>query len=224
MTPAPATPTGTDAIPTPVSPGALAIPSRLTPSRRAGSRRRQTFYGAVMLVLVLVVGVTASAWRSADVAQALPPVMLAPAVVFATLRLEGAIVRGEGRDWALNRKSALGYGVPVPVALTAYCLKGLTRRDNYVRQGIVASDPRMFPLARYLEVYVGRNYFGRFLIDDTGGKIKGNRLDIWTPTCAEARRFGWQRGTAVLVPRPRAGRADTLMTGRLGGVAVVGGP
>ena len=129
------------------------------------------------------------------------------------------MVRGAARDWALNRTSALGYGEPVPVALTAYCLKGLTRRDRYVRQGIVASDPRMFPLARYLEIYIGKKYFGRFLIDDTGGKIKGNRLDIWTPTCAEARRFGWQLGTAVLVPRPRGARADTLMTGRLGGVA-----
>ena len=101
--------------------------------------------------------------------------------------------------------------------LTAYCLKGLTRRDRYVRQGIVASDPKMFPLARYLEIYVGRKYFGRFLIDDTGGKIKGNRLDIWTPTCAEARTFGIQRGTAVLVPRPRGAAKDTLLTGRLGG-------
>jgi 3D (Asp-Asp-Asp) domain-containing protein len=171
-----------------------------------------------MLVLVLAVGIMASAWRAADVVPPLPRVVFAPTVVSATLRLEGAVVRGAARDWALHRTSALGYGEPVPVALTAYCLKGLTRRDRYVRQGIVAADPRMFPLARYLEVYVGRNYFGRFLIDDTGGKIKGNRLDIWTPTCAEARRFGWQRGTAVLVPRPRGARADTLMTGRLGGV------
>ena len=171
-----------------------------------------------MLSMVLVTGVVASLWRSTKTILPAPRIRFAPTVVTATLRLEGAVVRGARRDWALHRTSALGYGEPVPVALTAYCLKGLTRRDRYVRLGIVAADPRMFPLARYLEVYVGKNYFGRFLIDDTGGKIKGNRLDIWTPTCAEARRFGWQRGTAVLVPRPRGARADTLMTGRLGGV------
>jgi 3D (Asp-Asp-Asp) domain-containing protein len=105
----------------------------------------------------------------------------------------------------------------VPVELTAYCLQGTTRRDRYVRQGIVAADPKLFPLARYLEIYVGRTYWGRFLIDDTGGAIKGNRLDIWTPTCREARIFGRQRGTAVLVPRPRGAKSDTLLTGRLGG-------
>jgi hypothetical protein len=66
-------------------------------------------------------------------------------------------------------------------------------------------------------VYVGRRYFGRFLIDDTGKKIKGNRLDIWTPTCSEARRFGFQHGIAVLVPRPRGAQKDTILTGRLGG-------
>ena len=177
-------------------------------------------YGATMLALVLAVGVVSSMWRTTATPRPQARLVFAPTVVMATLRLEGAVVRGAARDWALHRKSALPYGEPVPVALTAYCLKGLTRRDRYVRQGIVASDPRMFPLARYLEVYVGKKYFGRFLIDDTGGKIKGNRLDIWTPTCAEARRFGWQLGTAVLVPRPRGGSGDTLMTGRLGGVAV----
>lgn len=171
--------------------------------------------------MVVAVGVAASMWRAAGAVVPMPAVLFAPTVVSPPLRLEGAVVRGAARDWALHRKSALGYGEPVPVALTAYCLKGLTRRDRYVRQGIVASDPRMFPLARYLEIYVGRNYYGRFLIDDTGGKIKGNRLDIWTPTCAEARRFGWQLGTAVLVPRPRGARADTIMTGRLGGAAKV---
>ena len=190
----------------------------MTPARRSGSRRRQSLYGAVMLTLVLVVGVSASIIRDRARVLPVPPIRFAPTVVYATLRLEGALVRGAAANWAINRTTALRYGDPVPVGLTAYCLKGLTRRDRYVRLGIVASDPRIFPLARYLEIYVGRNYFGRFLIDDTGKKIKGNRLDIWTPTCSEARRFGWQRGTAVLVPRPRGAHKDTLMTGRLGGV------
>ncbi len=193
------------------------VPSHVTPSRRPGStRRRRTWYGAAMMVLVLLVGVGAAAARVRAGLEPVQPLQFAPSVVYAELRLEGALVRGASRDWALHRDSPLGFGVPVPVSLTAYCLKGLTRRDRYVRQGIVASDPKMFPLARYLEIYVGKTYFGRFLIDDTGGVIKGNKLDIWTPTCREARLFGRQQGTAVLVPRPR-GPADSVMTGRLGG-------
>jgi 3D (Asp-Asp-Asp) domain-containing protein len=171
------------------------------------------------LSIVLCAGVAAVGLRMRADGIPLPiaPISFEPTVVYADLRLEGALVRGAAANWAINRGTPLRLGDPVPVAITAYCLKGLTRRDRYVRQGIVASDPKMFPLARYLEIYIGRKYFGRFLIDDTGGKIKGNRLDIWTPTCAEARLFGFQRGTAVLVPRPRGAAPDTLMTGRLGG-------
>lgn len=191
--------------------------SPLTPSRKAGSRRRRSWYGAGMFALVLVVAVAAAALRERAPLPPPRPILLAPSVVEAVLRLEGALVRGAAANWALTRKSAVRLGDPMPVALTAYCLKGLTRRDHYVRDGIVASDPRMFPLARYLELYVGRKYFGRFLIDDTGRKIKGNRLDIWTPTCSAARRFGFQHGIAVLVPRPRGAQKDTILTGRLGG-------
>ncbi len=173
-----------------------------------------------MLGSVLVVSVTAAAARERVVPHA--PIRFEPSVVFATLRLEGALVRGAASDWAVDRQSPIAYGVPVPVSLTAYCLKGLTRRSRYVRQGIVASDPRIFPLARYLEIYVGKKYLGRFLIDDTGGKIKGNILDIWTPTCAEARQFGRRKGTAVLVPRPAGASGEAAMTGRLGGEAKKG--
>lgn len=144
------------------------------------------------------------------------PDRLEPAMVLATMRLEGALVRGAARSWALGHRGPAEYGEPVPVQLTSYCLKGTTRRDRYVRQGIVAADPRLFPLGRYVELYVGRKYFGRFLVDDTGGKIKDAILDIWTPECRDARRFGRVHGTAVLVPRPHGVHPDSLLTGRLG--------
>jgi 3D (Asp-Asp-Asp) domain-containing protein len=92
-------------------------------------------------------------------------------------------------------------GQVVEVSLTQYCLRGETRRGRWVRPGIVAADPRVFPLARYVEVFLGKHYLGRFLVDDTGKNIIGNTLDIWTPSCREARRFGRQWGQAVLVAR-----------------------
>jgi 3D (Asp-Asp-Asp) domain-containing protein len=94
------------------------------------------------------------------------------------------------------------YGDPVPVQMTAYCLtRNTPRRGRYVRAGIVAADPRLFPLSRYVELYADGRYLGRFLIDDTGRLIRGNIIDIWMPTCREARQFGRRKGTAVLVPR-----------------------
>jgi 3D (Asp-Asp-Asp) domain-containing protein len=92
-------------------------------------------------------------------------------------------------------------GEEIPISLTQYCLNGTTRRGRWVRPGIVAADPRIFPLARYVEVFMGNKYLGRFLVDDTGIDVIGTTLDIWTPSCAEAARFGRQSGRAVLVAR-----------------------
>jgi hypothetical protein len=38
-------------------------------------------------------------------------------------------------------------------------------------------------------------------VDDTGVNVIGATLDIWTPSCSQAARFGRQSGRAVLVAR-----------------------
>lgn len=112
------------------------------------------------------------------------------------IRMRAAGVIPDPRRFARARP-----GEEVPVSLTQYCLKGITRRGRYVRPGIVAADPRIFPLARYVEVFMDKKYLGRFLVDDTGGNVIGATLDIWTPSCRQATRFGRQHGKAVLVAR-----------------------
>jgi 3D (Asp-Asp-Asp) domain-containing protein len=92
-------------------------------------------------------------------------------------------------------------GILIPVSLTQYCVQGETRRGRQTRHGIVAADPRIFPLARYVEVFLGNEYLGRYLVDDTGGNVLGATLDIWNPNCKEAARFGRHWGAAVLVAR-----------------------
>jgi 3D (Asp-Asp-Asp) domain-containing protein len=92
-------------------------------------------------------------------------------------------------------------GVTIPVSLTQYCVQGETRRGRQTRHGIVAADPRIFPLARYVEVFLGDEYLGRYLVDDTGGNVLGATLDIWNPDCKEAARFGRHWGAATLVAR-----------------------
>lgn len=92
-------------------------------------------------------------------------------------------------------------GEEIPISITQYCLKGTTRRGRFVRPGIVAADPRIFPLARYVEVFMGKKYLGRFLVDDTGQNVIGATLDIWTPSCRQATVFGRHRGKAVLVAK-----------------------
>jgi 3D (Asp-Asp-Asp) domain-containing protein len=141
------------------------------------------------------------------------PVMVAGAkkIISEGRNIENVIRRASARE-AL-RMRALGIspdprrfaratpGEEIPISLTQYCLKGTTRRGRWVRPGIVAADPRIFPLARYVEVFMGKKYLGRFLVDDTGSNVIGATLDIWTPSCSEATRFGRQQGRAVLVAK-----------------------
>jgi 3D (Asp-Asp-Asp) domain-containing protein len=100
-------------------------------------------------------------------------------------------------DFGLDKPLLLRRRLPVQV--TMYCLKGTTRSGLQTRPGIVAADPRVLPLGTTIDLYVGLRYYGRYLVDDTGGVIKGAIIDVWTPDCTNARRFGRRRGAVVLV-------------------------
>ena len=72
---------------------------------------------------------------------------------------------------------------------TAYCLSGKTAMGHGVRRGIIAADPRVLKLGSKITVSAGA-WSGTYLVSDTGGAIKGKKLDIWVPNCSEARKFG----------------------------------
>ena len=84
-------------------------------------------------------------------------------------------------------------GLPVPEPLTyvatAYSLRGRTASGKYVTQGIIAADPRVLPLGSRVRLEAGR-WSGDYLVADTGRRIKGRKIDIWTPSTREAMRFG----------------------------------
>ena len=72
---------------------------------------------------------------------------------------------------------------------TAYCLKGRTALGHGVRRGIIAADPRVLRLGSRVNLGAGA-YSGQYLVSDTGGAVRGRRIDIWVPSCSEAVRFG----------------------------------
>jgi 3D (Asp-Asp-Asp) domain-containing protein len=80
---------------------------------------------------------------------------------------------------------------------TAYCLQGRTANGGGVRRGVIAADPRVLRLGSRINLGAGA-YSGSYLVADTGGAVKGRKLDIWVPSCSEARRFG-RRTVTVFV-------------------------
>lgn len=154
--------------------------------------------------------------RAAARAHALAELQLPPALPMQPIHIDGVVVHAAAKGWNRKMRRPLASGEPVPVLVTAYCLSGTTRRGRYVRPGIVAADPHLFPLSRYIELYAGTKYLGRFLVDDTGSRIRGAHIDMWVSTCREAVIFGRQHGTAMLVPRPeiQVVQAGSTSTGK----------
>ena len=83
------------------------------------------------------------------------------------------------------------------VGATAYCLKGRTATGTYVFPGTVAVDPRVIPL--YTRMYIPGYGFGVAL--DTGGAIKGRRIDVWFSSCSRAITWGYRTKTITLLKK-----------------------
>ena len=78
---------------------------------------------------------------------------------------------------------------PQTYTATAYSLRGRTASGQTVSRGLIAADPRVLPIGTRVRVEAG-TFSGEYEVADTGGSVKGRRIDIWTPTAREAMQFG----------------------------------
>ncbi|QDR80650.1 peptidoglycan-binding protein [Sporomusa termitida] len=69
----------------------------------------------------------------------------------------------------------------------------LTYMGTQIRPGVIAVDPRVIPLGSrvYIQFADGSGMYG--IAEDTGGAIKGNRIDIAMVSVAKAYDFGVQK-------------------------------
>ncbi|MBM7583877.1 3D (Asp-Asp-Asp) domain-containing protein [Bacillus pakistanensis] len=102
----------------------------------------------------------------------------------------------ETKDTASNQKSEVDKVIKevnvTATAYTAYCegCIGITKTGVDLRANpdakVIAVDPDIIPLGS--KVYV--EGFGYARAEDTGGAIKGNRIDIFIPTEEKALEYG----------------------------------
>ena len=69
---------------------------------------------------------------------------------------------------------------------------GITASGKTARPGTVAVDTRVIPLGTklYVESLDATSDYGFAIAEDTGGAIKGNRIDLFYHSNADAMRFG----------------------------------
>ena len=77
----------------------------------------------------------------------------------------------------------------VTFTATAYSLRGRTASGKPVGRGLIAADRRVLPIGTRVRLHAG-SYSGEYLVADTGGAVRGRKIDIWVPSTGEAMRFG----------------------------------
>src|SRR5258707_937107 len=78
---------------------------------------------------------------------------------------------------------------PQTYTATAYSLRGRTASGKPVSRGLIAADLSVLPLGTRVRLEAG-SFSGEYVVADTGGSVRGRRIDIWTPTAREALQFG----------------------------------
>ncbi|MCR5415154.1 MAG: 3D domain-containing protein [Kiritimatiellae bacterium] len=63
---------------------------------------------------------------------------------------------------------------------------GRTCSGTTAHRGTIAADPKLFKFGTRLEV----PGYGEGVVEDVGGAIKGDHIDLWFPTHEEARQWG----------------------------------
>ena len=105
----------------------------------------------------------------------------------------------------ISRGDSLRYKKVIDMQATAYCASyedtgkrpgdpyfGITASGMKARRGVVAIDRKVIPFGTrlYIESLDGTQDYGYAIAGDTGGAIKGNRIDLFYETKAEVNRFG----------------------------------
>jgi 3D (Asp-Asp-Asp) domain-containing protein len=89
---------------------------------------------------------------------------------------------------------ASGGARTITVSSTGYSLPGRTATGMPTGWGVVAVDPSVIPLGTRLTI----PGYGEGVAADTGSAVRGNAVDLWFPTLAQANAWGRRTVTITL--------------------------
>ena len=155
------------------------------------------------------------ALNTASVPLAAPAFNVNPSVAETTTATKAADAGGRLSGEVKAAEAAPAATVAAPPAAyvaTAYSLRGRGASGMGVRKGTIAADPRVLPFGTRVRLEAGP-WSGEYVVTDTGGAIKGRKIDVWVPNNGEACRFGRRQvKLTVLSYGKRRGAAATART------------
>lgn len=96
----------------------------------------------------------------------------------------------------------VAYSRVLTVEATAYSGGGVTASGTRARVGAIAVDPRVIPLGSklYITSADGKSWvYGYAVAEDTGGAIKGNRIDLYFNSESQCNSFGRQTAKVYIL-------------------------
>ncbi|MBE6929116.1 MAG: DUF348 domain-containing protein [Ruminococcaceae bacterium] len=114
-------------------------------------------------------------------------------------------VNEESKTLSFDDGTVLNYSKKLNVGATAYTCEGksfnITKTGTTARFGAIAVDPRVIPLNSklYVQAPDGTWFYGVCTAEDTGGKIKGNRIDLYFDTLKECYSFGYRKAVVYII-------------------------
>ncbi len=127
--------------------------------------------------------------------------------------IDEIIEKGSEKYLVASRGQVVRYKKVLTMSATAYDLSyestgknpgdqyyGITRSGTKARPGVVAVDPRVIPLGTklYVESLDGTGSYGFASAEDTGGAIKGNKIDLFMESSSAVWKYG-RRNVRVYV-------------------------
>lgn len=115
------------------------------------------------------------------------------------LQAEAASIESSMSQIQSQSYASGGYSAPpaggssFSMTATAYCLGGTTATGMPVGRGVIAVDPGVIPLGSRVHV----SGYGDAIAADTGGAIRGNKIDVWL-SCGEAYAWGVRSVTVTV--------------------------
>lgn len=117
-------------------------------------------------------------------------------------RKEKANPTAAGSPASQTETAASAAGQERHFVATAYSLRGRTASGRPVSRGLIAADHKVLPLGTRVRLEAG-GYSGEYVVADTGGAVRGRKIDIWVPNSSEAMRFGRRPVKLTVLTRTR---------------------
>lgn len=170
--------------------------------RKRYKRLAAAFAGAAILSGSMIPGIPAAVAHAATPAPTAPPEAITQQVGDTNMKALTTTKMASNAPDNFQRELSVTATAYAPGPHDNAQWGNKTYLGTQVRPGVIAVDPKVIPLGSRVFIQYPDGHGEYAVAEDTGGAIKGNRIDIAKWTVQEAKDFGMQQVKVFVVSTP----------------------